>query len=163
VGQSIQIDVLLIDDSVVDLRVLMGMMNLKDLRINEALSGERGEQQAILRKPSLVLLDLLMPGMNGTACKQFKAHPAMRSIPVSFLSSANDLAERFVGFAAGAVDDIGKPCEVQEVWARLGVHLQRNLAGLESDANLNGHSATTIDPGRHKPALQPQGAAPVLR
>jgi DNA-binding response OmpR family regulator len=133
-GQQIQTDVLLIDDSVSDLRVLMDMMNLKDLRISVALSGERGYQQAILLKPSLVLLDVRMPGMNGIAtCKQFKAHPALRSIPVIFLTSANDLTERLDGFAAGAVDYIGKPYEVQEVLARVGVHLQRNLVEVKMD------------------------------
>jgi len=127
-GQKIQTDVLMIDDSVSDLRVLMDMMNLKDLRISVALSGERGYQQAILLKPSLVLMDVRMPGMDGIAtCKQFKAHPALRSIPVIFLTAANDLAERLEGFAAGAVDYIGKPFEVQEVLARVGVHLQRNF------------------------------------
>jgi transcriptional regulator GlxA family with amidase domain len=50
---------------------------------------------------------------------------------VIFLTSANDLAERLEGFAAGAVDYIGKPYEVQEVLARVGVHLQRNLAESE--------------------------------
>jgi len=128
-GQHIQTDVLLIDDSVSDLRVLMDMMNLKDLRVSVALSGERGYQQAILLKPSLILMDVRMPGMNGIAtCRQLKAHPDVRSLPVIFLTSANDLAERLEGFAAGAVDYIGKPFEVQEVLARVGVHLQRNLA-----------------------------------
>ena len=131
-GQRIQTDVLMIDDSVADLRVLMDMMNLKDLRISVAMSGERGYQQAILLKPSLVLMDVRMPGMDGIAtCRQLKAHPAVRSIPVIFLTSANDLAERLEGFAAGAVDYIGKPFEVQEVLARVGVHLQRNLTELE--------------------------------
>ncbi len=131
-GQRIETDVLLIDDSVADLRVLMDMMNLKDLRVSVALSGERGYQQAILLKPSLILMDVHMPGMSGIAtCRQLKAHPAVRSIPVIFLTSANDLAQRLEGFAAGAVDYIGKPFEVQEVLARVGVHLQRNLAELE--------------------------------
>jgi DNA-binding response OmpR family regulator len=131
-GQPIQTDVLLIDDSVSDLRVLMDMMNIKDLSVSVALSGERGYQQAILLKPSLILMDVRMPGMNGIAtCRQLKAHPAVRSIPVIFLTSANDLAERLEGFAAGAVDYIGKPFDVQEVLARVGVHLQRNLAELE--------------------------------
>ena len=49
----------------------------------------------------VVLLDLLMPGMNGIAtCRQLKAHPAVRSIPVIFLTSANDVAERLEGFAS---------------------------------------------------------------
>lgn len=126
-------DVLLIDDSVADLRLLMDMMTLRDLRVSVALSGDRGYQQAILLKPSLVLMDVRMPGMDGIAtCRLLKAHPAVRSIPVIFLTAANDLTERLEGFAAGAVDYIGKPFEVQEVLARVGVHLQRTVAPLET-------------------------------
>ena len=126
-------DVLLIDDSVADLRLLMDMMTLRDLRVSVALNGDRGYQQAILLKPSLVLMDVRMPGMDGIAtCRLLKAHPAVRTIPVIFLTAANDLTERLEGFAAGAVDYIGKPFEVQEVLARVGVHLQRTLAPLET-------------------------------
>lgn len=131
-GQGSETDVLLIDDSVADLRLLMDMMSLRDLRVSVALSGERGYQQAILLKPSLILMDVRMPGMDGIAtCRQLKAHPAVRAIPVIFLTAANDLTERLEGFAAGAVDYIGKPFEVQEVLARVGVHLQRTVAPFE--------------------------------
>jgi DNA-binding response OmpR family regulator len=126
-------DVLLIDDSVADLRLLMDMMTLRDLRVSVALSGERGYQQAILLKPSLILMDVRMPGMDGIAtCRLLKAHPVVRKIPVIFLTAANDLTERLEGFAAGAVDYIGKPFEVQEVLARVGVHLQRTMTPFES-------------------------------
>ncbi len=85
---------LLIDDPVSDLRLLMDMMNLKDLRSHVALSGERGDQQAILRKPSLVWLAVGTPGMKGIAtCRQIKAHPVLPFMPVGFLTTANDLAE----------------------------------------------------------------------
>ena len=84
----------MIDDPVSDLRVLMDMMNLKDLRISVALSGERGDQQAVLRKPSLVWLAVGTPGMKGIAtCKQLKAQPVLPSMPVCFLTTASDLAE----------------------------------------------------------------------
>jgi DNA-binding response OmpR family regulator len=134
VSRSADTDVLLIDDSVADLRLLMGMMTLRDLRFSVALNGDRGYQQAILLKPSLVLMDVRMPGMDGLAtCRKLKAHPALRSTPVIFLTAANDLAERLEGFAAGAVDYIGKPFEIQEVLARVGVHLQRTVTTYESN------------------------------
>jgi len=126
--QRIQTDLLLIDDPVSDLCVLMDMMNLKDLRISVSLSGERGDQQAILRKPSLVWLAVRRPGMKGIAtCKQIKAHPVLPFMPVCFLTTANDLAE------------------------------------LEPNASLNGHSATAIVTGHDRPTLQPQGAGQVWR
>lgn len=147
-GQGSETDVLLIDDSVADLRLLMDMMSLRDLRVSVALSGERGFQQAILLKPSLILMDVRMPGMDGIAtCRQLKASPSVCSIPVIFLTAANDLSERLEGFAVGAVDYIGKPFEVQEVLARVGVHLQRREAPSES-IDLAGHavpSEATMD------------------
>lgn len=119
-------DILLIDDSVTDLRLLIAMMALSDLKISIALDGMRGYKQAIQLQPKLVLLDVRMPDMDGyTVCQQLKAHIATRSIPVIFLTSANDLSERLEGFRVGGVDYITKPFEVQEVLARVGVHLQR--------------------------------------
>lgn len=143
-GRQSHTDVLLIDDSVADLRLLMDMMNLRDLRVSVALDGERGYQQAILLKPSLVLMDVRMPGMDGIAtCRRLKAHPVGRAIPVIFLTAANDLAERLEGFAVGAVDYIGKPFEVQEVMARVGVHLQRTAPPVPAP--------TSAEPGAEAP------------
>lgn len=126
VNEQIRADVLLIDDSVADLRLLMDMMKLRDLRVSVALDGERGYQQAVLLRPSLILLDVRMPGLDGIAtCRKLKSHPATSAIPVIFLTAANDLLERLEGFRVGAVDYIGKPFDVHEVMARVGVHLQR--------------------------------------
>jgi len=141
-------DVLLIDDSVADLRLLIDMMSLRDLRVSVALSGDRGYQQAILLKPSLVLMDVRMPGMDGiSTCRLLKSNPALSATPVIFLTAANDLAERLEGFAAGAVDYIGKPFDVQEVLARVGVHLQRTLSPVVSigQAQNAGHNESTMD------------------
>jgi DNA-binding response OmpR family regulator len=125
-SDQIRADVLLIDDSVADLRLLMDMMTLRDLRVSVALDGERGYQQAVLLRPSLILLDVRMPGLDGIAtCRRLKSHPITQGIPVIFLTAANDLAERLEGFGAGAVDYIGKPFDVHEVMARVGVHLER--------------------------------------
>ncbi len=119
-------DVLLIDDSVADLRLLMELMTLRDLRLSVALDAERGYQQALLLRPGLILLDVHMPGMDGfSLCRRLKAEASLRSIPVIFLTAATDLAERLEGFAVGGVDYIAKPFEEQEVVARVGVHLQR--------------------------------------
>lgn len=118
-------DLLLIDDSLVDLRLLMDMMEAHQLRISVALDGKRGYQQAVLQRPTLILLDVHMPGMNGFAtCRHLKANPDTQAIPLIFLTAANDLDERLQGFALGAVDYIGKPFNETEVLARVGVHLR---------------------------------------
>jgi len=120
-----RVDVLLVDDSVTDLRLLMELMPLKDLRFSVALDGERGYQQAVALEPSLVLLDVNLPDMNGfTVSRRLKANPKTAAIPVIFLSASTDLAHRLQGFAAGGVDYISKPFEPEEVLARVGVHLQ---------------------------------------
>jgi CheY-like chemotaxis protein/AraC-like DNA-binding protein len=119
------VDVLLVDDSTTDLRLLMELMPLKDLRFSVALDGERGYQQAVALEPSLVLLDVKLPDMDGfTVSRRLKANPSTAAIPVIFLSASTDLAHRLQGFAAGGVDYISKPFEPEEVLARVGVHLQ---------------------------------------
>jgi len=118
-------DVLLIDDSLVDLRLLMDLMTLRDLRFAVGQEPERGYEQAVLLRPALILLDVRMPRMDGFAvCRRLKANPITRDIPVIFLTAATDLEERLAGFAAGGVDFIGKPFDPREVLARVGVHLE---------------------------------------
>ena len=120
-----RVDVLLIDDSLVDLRLLMDLMTLRDVRFAVAQSGDRGYQQAIVQRPGLILLDITMPDMDGLAvCRRLKANPQTQPIPVIFLTSATELATRLEGFTVGAVDFIGKPFAAPEVLARVGVHLE---------------------------------------
>lgn len=120
-----QTDLLLIDDSLTDLRLLMDMLAARHMRVSVAFDGKRGYQQASLQKPRLILLDVRMPGMDGFAtCRLLKANPATQLIPVIFLTAANDLDERLEGFALGAVDYIGKPFHEPEVLARICVHLR---------------------------------------
>lgn len=122
---SSRVDVLLVDDSATDLRLLMELMPLKDLRFSVALDGERGYQQAVALEPSLVLLDVKLPDIDGfTVSRRLKANPKTATIPVIFLSASTDLSHRLQGFAAGGVDYISKPFEPEEVLARVGVHLQ---------------------------------------
>jgi DNA-binding response OmpR family regulator len=118
-------DLLIVDDSPTDLRLLVDMMTARHMRVSVAFDGEKGYRQAILQQPALILLDVRMPGMDGYAtCRRLKANPATQIIPVIFLTVANDLEERLEGFALGAVDYIGKPFNEEEVLARVGVHLQ---------------------------------------
>ncbi len=118
-------NILLIDDSITDLRLLMDMMLLRRYKVSVAFDGIKGYEQAVLLKPGLILLDVRMPTMDGFAvCRRLKANPTTSFIPVIFLTSATDVAERLEGFAAGGVDYIGKPFVEEEVLARVGVHLQ---------------------------------------
>jgi CheY-like chemotaxis protein len=118
-------DILLIDDSLTDLRLLMDMLVARKWRVSVAFNGHSGYQQAVLQQPHLILLDVNMPKLDGFgACRLLKADPQTQAIPVIFLTAANDLAQRLQGFALGGVDYIGKPFDETEVLARVGVHRQ---------------------------------------
>ena len=158
-------DVLLIDDSVADLRLLMELMTLRDLRLSVALDAERGYQQALLLRPGLILLDVHMPGMDGfSLCRRLKAEASLRSIPVIFLTAATDLAERLEGFAVGGVDYIAKPFEEQEVVARVGVHLQRAAPRVSPpDEYLPPGTEASAAEDRTREAILVAGAQQLLR
>lgn len=118
-------DVLLIDDSITDLRLLIDFLSLRALRVSVATQGERGYEQAVALEPGLILLDVRMPDVDGYAvCRLLKANPRTADIPVIFLTAATDREERLTGFALGAVDYINKPFDPEEVLARVGVHLR---------------------------------------
>lgn len=129
-------DILLIDDSVTDLRLLMEMLRQRELRISVAVDGFHGFEQAVLLRPRLILLDVNMPRQDGFGvCRRLKAESLTAKIPVIFLTASNNLSERLEGFAVGCVDYIGKPFDEHEVLARVGVHLQRD-SGIEEQALL---------------------------
>jgi DNA-binding response OmpR family regulator len=116
-------DVLLIDDSLTDLRLLIDFLLNRKIRVSVAFDGQAGYQQAVLQQPKLILLDVHMPTLDGFgACRLLKSDPRTRAIPLIFLTSANDLAQRLTGFALGGVDYISKPFSEDEVLARIGVH-----------------------------------------
>ena len=90
--------VLLIDDSTVDLQLLMNLMTLSGLRLSVAFDGERGYDRAVVQQPGLVLLDVGLPGMNGySVCRLLKANPLTQHIPVIFLTAETDLDSRLEG------------------------------------------------------------------
>lgn len=117
-------NILLIDDSTVDLRVLMELMSARRMRVNVAFNGQDGYHKAALLLPDLILLDVSMPVMDGFAtCRMLKNNERTRHIPVIFLSAANEIEKRIEGLSLGAVDYIGKPFSEREVIARVGIHL----------------------------------------
>ena len=127
---------LLIDDSIAELRVLIDMLAARKGRTLVSFDGMDGYRKAGLKKPDLILLDVRMPGMDGFGtCRRLKADPSTQSIPVIFLTSADDKEDRLTGLSLGAVDYIIKPyVSEEEVLARLGIHLElaRRLGSVPS-------------------------------
>jgi len=123
--ESLRPLILAVDDSSDNLWVLSGL--LKDqYRVKLAGSGEKALQIARgTPAPDLILLDVMMPGMSGhEVCRQLKAEPATRHIPIIFLTAMTGTEDEKVGLALGAADFITKPINPPIVMARVATQLQ---------------------------------------
>ena len=99
------------------------------MNIVEARDGLDGLQRAVDGQPDLLLLDLRMPGLDGIAvARQLKDDPRTRTIPILVMSACRDAESKVEAFSAGADDYVTKPCELQEVEARLRSLLQKREA-----------------------------------
>lgn len=137
--------VLLVDDNPTNLEVLYQTLDGEGYRLLAARGGEAA--LAIMREttPTLILLDIMMPGMDGfQVCERLKADAATADIAVIFLSALGDTETKVKGFELGAVDYISKPFQAAEIVARVATHikiqrLERELSHrnveLESEIN----------------------------
>ncbi|MBL9126710.1 MAG: response regulator, partial [Verrucomicrobiales bacterium] len=97
--------ILVIDDTAENLQVVSTILRGAQYAVSVARSGPQGLDIAERNPPDLVLLDLVMPGMDGfEACRRLKANPALREIPVIFLTASRESADVLTGFEVGAVD-----------------------------------------------------------
>jgi DNA-binding response OmpR family regulator len=119
------IHILIIDDNPQEIENLLAVLKQQGARITVANEPRKGIQLAQVFYPDLILLDVHMPSIDGFAvCRLLLEMPACQDIPVIFLTSAVDVADRVNGLTLGGVDYILKPFEVDEVVARITVHLQ---------------------------------------
>ncbi len=117
--------ILIIDDTPLNVTLLDVILRPAGYRTLKAFSGAEGRALALQKSPSLILLDITMPGEDGiTTCRILKADPRTSEIPVIFISALNSTNDKVSGFANGAVDYITKPFERTEVLARVAAHLQ---------------------------------------
>ena len=121
--------ILIIDDNPKNLDVLSDLFDQQDVIVLFALDGKSGLQRAMSGQPDLILLDVMMPGMDGfEVCHQLKTDTCTQEIPVVFMTALSETADKVRGFQAGAVDYITKPIQPEEVLARVKTHLSlRNL------------------------------------
>src|SRR5450830_832171 len=112
---------LLIDDSVIEQRLLVELLMGQNYRLAIAQNGLDGYRKAVLNTPDLILLDINMPGLDGLCvCRMLKANPATKHIPIIFLTSHNHAEQRVEGLLLGAVDYVQKSgCTEQEVLLRV--------------------------------------------
>jgi two-component system cell cycle response regulator len=117
--------ILIVDDAPDNLGALRTMMLRQGYQTFVANSGERALDIALRVKPDLVLLDVVLPGMDGLeACSRLKAHPATAHIPVIFMSARGETEDIVAGFDIGAADYIPKPLRMEEVCARVRAQLR---------------------------------------
>ena len=116
--------ILLVDDQPANLQVLFQTLEKLGSKLLFAKNGETALAIAQKALPDLILLDIMMPGIDGfEVCRRLKANPDTRKIPVIFLSALDETGDKVRGLQLGAVDYVAKPFQPEEVIARVNTHL----------------------------------------
>jgi signal transduction histidine kinase len=117
--------ILLVDDTLANLQVLTQMLKERGYMIRTALSGKLAFSFMETMLPDLILLDILMPEMNGyEVCEKLKADERTRDIPIIFISDLSENFDKVKAFSIGGLDYITKPFHAEEVLARVETHLK---------------------------------------
>ncbi len=117
--------ILIVDDSSINLEVLSRYLKIFNCKLLFATTGERALEIAQNAIPDLILLDIILPGINGyDVCKQIKANKKLQSIPILFFSTLENVSNKVDAFEAGGVDYISKPFQKEELIARVKTHLE---------------------------------------
>lgn len=124
--------ILAVDDTPENLELLAKILEGQGYELALAVDGQQALELAAEKKPDLILLDILMPGMDGIeVCRRFKADPATQSIPIIFITAKAESDDILTGFETGAVDYVTKPFRIPELLARVHVHVALHRAKQE--------------------------------
>jgi len=116
--------ILVVDDNPTNIELLLVYLHENEYRILVTRDGENAIKRAINVQPDLILLDIMMPGMDGfECCKRLKNDPSTKNIPIIFMTALSDIQTKLKGFELGAIDYITKPFQRAEVSARIATHL----------------------------------------
>lgn len=117
--------ILVIDDVAANRKLLCHTLESVGYTISSAPSGEVGLKVALADPPDLILLDVMMPGINGyEICRRLKVQDKLKEIPVIFITANNEITSLVEGFRVGGVDYITKPFQTEEVLTRIANHLR---------------------------------------
>src|SRR4028119_209426 len=121
--------ILIVDDNPNNLELLFFILSDADFTVLEARDGKSAIQKVEESQPDLILLDVMMPGIDGfETCRQLKATESSKDIPVIFMTALSETVDKVKGFNVGAVDYITKPIQPEDLTARITTHLTiRNL------------------------------------
>ncbi len=130
--------VLIVDDNPTNIDLLVNTL-VNEYELGVSISGPRALDYISKQKPDIILLDIMMPEMNGfEVCNRLKANPETRDIPIIFITAVNDVSRKIKGFELGAVDYITKPFLAEEVRERVRTHLAlKSMREQLADRNVN--------------------------
>ena len=124
--------ILIVDDIPTNLDVLFKQLELSNFRVLVAQDGASAIRQAEFARPDIILLDVMMPDLDGfETCRRLKANEITSEIPVIFMTALSDIDSKVKGFEVGGVDYVTKPIRWQEVFARVTTHTK--LRTLQKD------------------------------
>jgi len=124
--------ILVVDDTPANLGLLVDHLEARGYEVLVALGGEEALQRLRYAQPDLILLDVMMPGMDGfETCRRLKADIQTRDIPVIFMTALTDVDSKVTAFAAGGVDYVAKPFQIEELVARVRTHIALRKARIE--------------------------------
>jgi len=119
-------NILIVDDTPENLSVLRQLLTEKGYVVRPALSGEIALKAVKTQVPDLILLDIMMPGIDGyEVCSILKSEESTAHIPIIFISALTEVGEILKAFQTGGVDYISKPFRTEEVLARVKTHWYR--------------------------------------
>ena len=146
---SLSPTVLVVDDTPANLGLVLETLGAAGLRVLVAESGARALELLAQQPVDLILLDMIMPGLDGlVVCQRIKQHPVWRELPLIFLTSVDESAQKVRALEAGAVDYISKPVHPPEVLARVRTHLDLRTARLtlqQKNTRLEAEIALRLD------------------
>jgi DNA-binding NtrC family response regulator len=124
--------ILVVDDTPANVKLLVDLLSVNGFNAVAAGSGIEGLERAAVDRPDLILLDVMMPDVDGFAvCETLKANEATRDVPVIFLTALQETLDKVRAFSVGGVDYLTKPFEPRELLARVGTHLALRRAQRE--------------------------------
>lgn len=124
ISENTKKDILIVDDTPANLRLLSDFLTQENYKVRPAPNGALALQAAQASPPDLILLDITMPGFNGyDVCRALKQNGATSQIPVIFISVLDETLDKVLAFSVGGVDYITKPFQFEEVLARVKTHL----------------------------------------
>jgi len=143
--------VLVVEDEEDIMEVIRFNLEKEGYEVHQALSGEKALQVIENNLPSLVLLDLMLPGINGLdLCRIFKQNDRTKAIPVIMLTAKSEDADIVAGLEMGAEDYITKPFSPRVLVARVRTIFRRRESGVKDDSSVIQVEGMQIHPGRHE-------------